>query len=384
MGYSYTVQDLKFDFSDERWMSHWDFMLSEFFKATKETKDEFRKAYFRKYGAGPYDHMMRNFWYSWERGNRSVSDTQSYRIYCLMPPLLNEAALHRLGFNEFMMSIKKTVKEFLDNQKKLYSKTVTLKSPQEVIHIFEKEFEKIKNITLFDLKSRVISPEEKQEALEIAQYILETKLQNSFDQIERDFNVFLPYMFSFNRGIFSASYSITTFNVKVDITRTGLDDVALPKFKIREIEANSNFKNYADKYLAYELVNIHSQSQTAVANSFLNSHDIKIFFDHYEEISLGDSEVNMKSTFQGEGGTLSIEAQMKPLKMIKTSFAVSITKLIIYSIIFIGLVTTAINYKLFTLLIIGGLFVGSLFYTLFIEEIKQLKILRIQIKQYGQ
>lgn len=191
-------------------------------------------------------------------------------------------------------------------------------------------------------------------------------------------------MFSFNRGIFSASYSITTFNVKVDITRTGLDDVALPKFKIREIEANSNFKNYADKYLAYELVNIHSQSQTAVANSFLNSHDIKIFFDHYEEISLGDSEVNMKSTFQGEGGTLSIEAQMKPLKMIKTSFAVSITKLIIYSIIFIGLVTTAINYKLFTLLIIGGLFVGSLFYTLFIEEIKQLKILRIQIKQYGQ
>lgn len=383
MGFSFTFKDKELDFADGNWLSYWEFLHSEFFNASKEDKDKFRKAYITRYGVGPYNHMMRNYWYAWERGDRTVSDTQSYRIDCLMPDILNDAALHRLGINEFMMSIMGTVKTFLKNQKTTFRNTVNLKNSQEIVPIFEKEFEKIKSTTIKSYQFKVLTEDDKQEALEIAHYILETKLQNSFDQTERDFNVFLPYMFSFNRGLFSASYLIATFNLKIDITRTGLNDIAIPKFKIREIEANSKYKNYADKYLAYELVNLHSQSQTAIANSLLNSQDIQLFFAHYEELSFGESEVNMKSTFQGEGGTLSIQAQMKPLKMIKTSFAVSLAKLIIYSIILIGLVTTAINYKLFPLLIIGGIFVIATFYTLFSEEIKQLKILRILIKQYG-
>jgi hypothetical protein len=230
----------------------------------------------------------------------------------------------------------------------------------------------------------VLTEEEKLEALEISKYILEIKLQKAFDQIERDFNIFLPYMFKFKRGIFSANYSISEFNLKVDITNTGLQDVEIAKFRIKEIEANSRFKEYSNKYLAYELVSIHKDANKAVSNSFLNANDIQLFFTHYEELSNGESEVNMNSTFQGEGGILSLKAQMKPLKLLKTSIIISSLKLAIYFIVAVTLVSLAINHKLFTLLIFGGFFVGIFALSLVSEEIKSLKSLTKEYKTYGQ
>ena len=111
----------------------------------------------------------------------------------------------------------------------------------------KKEYEKIQALTIRNFRFNVLTEEEKEEALEISKYILEIKLQKAFDQIERDFNTFLPFMFKFKRGIFSDSYSITAFNLKVDITNTGIDDIEIPKFKIKEIETNSRFKEYSDK-----------------------------------------------------------------------------------------------------------------------------------------
>src|SRR5690606_16726983 len=121
---------------------------------------------------------------------------------------------------------------------------------------------------------------------------------------------------------------------------------------------NSRFKEYSDKYLAYELVSLHKETNKAISNSFLNANDIQLFFAHYEELSNGESEVSMNSTFQGEGGILFLKAQMKPLKLLKTSIIISSIKLAIYFIVIITLVSLAINHKLFTLLIFGGFFAG--------------------------
>ena len=384
MGYSYNFKDLDFDFSDSKYLSHWDFMLSEFFNATKEVKKKFLDAYFNEYGAGPYNYMLRTYWYSWEYGNRTVSDTQSWRIYKIMETLLDDNGKHRLGMNEFMMSIKTTVKSFLDTQNKTYSKIQKLNKIQDVTQLFKNELNKIQSLNLVDIKPRILTEEEKIEALEISKYILEIKLQKSFDQVERDFNVFLPYMFKFKRGIFSATYSISMFNINVDITNTNIIDVEIPKFKIKEIEANSKFKEYSDKYLAYELVSIHKEAKKSVSISFLNANDIEMFFEHYMELSNGESQVNMNSTFQGEGGILSLKAQMKPLKLLKTSIIISSIKLAIYFIVIITLVSLAINHKLFTLLIFGGFFVGIFALSLVSEEIKQLKSLTKEFKAYGQ
>lgn len=383
MGYSYTFKEREVNFADETRISYCDFLLSEFFNASNDEKVKILNAYKTRFGISAYDYMISNYWYSWGRGSRSISNVQTDRICSIMPQLLNEAATHKLGVNDFMMGIKGTIRVFLNVQKAMYRQTHSLKNPQEVVQIFDKEFEKIKSTTIGSFRFNVLTDEEKQEALEIAQYILATKLQRTFDQIERDFNSFLPYMFRFNRGIFAASYLITDYNLKVDLSKPEWGEITIPKFNIIGKEANSNFKSYADKYLAYELVTLHSQSQKAVSNSFLNANDIKLFFDHYEELSFGDSEVNMKSTFQGGGGTLSIQAQMKPLKMIKTSIFLSVAKLFAYSIVLTGLIMFAINFKIVPLLIFAGLFVAGFLYSLFSEEIEQLRDLNIQIKQYG-
>jgi hypothetical protein len=306
------------------------------------------------------------------------------RITSIMPKLLNDKAKHKLGIHEFMASIKNTVKSFQTSQKTTFRNSSNLKQPQEVVSIFEKEYEKIQALTIRNFRFNVLTEEEKEEALEISKYILEIKLQKSFDQIERDFNTFLPFMFKFKRGIFSASYSITAFNLKVDITNLGIDDIEIPKFNINEAEANSRFKEYSDKYLAYELVSLHKETNKAISNSFLNTNDIQLFFAHYEELSNGESEVSMNSTFQGEGGILSLKAQMKPLKLLKTSIIISSLKLAIYFVIAVTLVSLAINHKLFTLLIFGGLFVGIFALSLVSEEIKLLKSLTKEYKSYGQ
>ncbi len=378
----YFFSEKEIDFTTE-YLDYSQFLLQEFFTADLETRQKLSNFYIQEYGSRSFAYLKRKY-SEWANGDYHLTDLMRERITSIMPKFLNDEAKHKLGIHEFMASIKNTVKSFQSSQKTTFRNTTNLKRPQEVVSIFEKDYEKIQALTIRNFRFNILTEEEKEEALEISKYILEIKLQKAFDQIERDFNIFLPYMFKFKRGIFSANYSITLFNLKVDITNTGIEDVEIPKFKIKEIEANSRFKEYSDKYLAYELVSIHKEANKAVSNSFLNANDIALFFVHYEELSIGESEVSMNSTFQGEGGILSLKAQMKPLKLLKTSIIISSIKLAIYFIVIITLVSLAINNKLFTLLVFGAFFVGIFVLSLVSEEIKQLKSLTKEFKTYGQ
>jgi hypothetical protein len=358
------------DFTTE-YLDYNQFLLQEFFTADLETRQKLSNFYVQKFGSRSFAYLKRKY-SEWANGDYHLTDLMKERITSIMPKFLNEKAKHKLGIHEFMASIKNTVKSFQTSQKSTFRNTSNLKQPQEVVSIFEKEFEKIQTLTIRNFRFNILMEEEKEEALEISKYILKIKLQKAFDQIERDFNIFLPFMFKFKRGIFSANYSITFFNLKIDITNTSFEDIEIPKFNINEAEANSRFKEYSDKYLAYELDSLHKETNKAIGNSFLNANDIQLFFAHYEELSNGESEVKMNSTFQGEGGILSLNAQIKPLKLLKTSIIISSIKVAMYFILIITLVSLAISHKLFTLLIFGGLFLGSFTLSLVSEEIKQL------------
>jgi hypothetical protein len=370
------------DFTTE-YLDYSQFLLQEFFTADLETRQKLSNYYVNEYGLRSFAYLKRKY-SEWANGDYHLTDLMKERITSIMPKFLNETSKHKLGIHEFMASIKNTVKSFQSSQKAIYRNTTNLKQPQEVVSIFDKEHEKIQTLTIRNFRFNVLTEEEKEEALEISKYILEIKLQKAFDQIERDFNTFLPFMIKFKRGNFTASYSIISLNLKVDMTNTGIEDIEIPKFKINDIETNSRFKEYSDKYLAYELVSIHKEANKAVSNSFLNENDMQLFLSHYEELSNGDSEVSMNSNFQGEGGVLILKAQMKPLKLLKTSIAISAIKLVIYFMVIITLVSLAVNIELFTLLIFGGFFVGIFTLSILIEEIKQLKILTKEFKSYGQ
>jgi hypothetical protein len=366
------------DFTTE-YLDYSQFLLQEFFTADLETRQKLSNFYVNEYGSRSFAYLARKY-SEWANGNYHLTDLMKERILSLMPKFLNDNAKHKLSIHEFLASIKNTVKSFQLSQNTTFRNTTFLKRPQDVVSIFKNEYEKIQALTIRNLRFNILSEDEKEEALEISKYILEIKLQKKFDQIERDFKIFLPYMFKFKRGLFSANYSISLLNLKVDITNTGVEDVEIPKFKIKEIEATSRFKEYSDKYLAYELVSIHKEANQAVSNSFLNANDIALFFTHYEELLNGESEVSMNSTFQGEGGILSLNIQMKPLKLLNTSIIISSIKLGIYFILIVTFVSLATYHNLFTLLLLGSIFALSFV----IEEINKLISLTREFKKYGQ
>ena len=157
----------------------------------------------------------------------------------------------------------------------------------------------------------------------------------------------------------------------------------MPNFKVPEIESNSHFKMYSDKYLAYELVGINRKSKEQIVNSFLNRNDLQLFLNHYNELSNYDSEVSFDSTFLGESGELKIKARLVPPKILKTSLLYSIMKLTIYIVITIFLIALVIKNEAYALLIIGGFFVGIFPFTVISEEIKEIRTLTKEIKTHG-
>lgn len=369
------------DFTTE-YLDYSHFLLQEFFSADLETRQNLSNFYIQEYGSRSFAYLKKKY-SEWANGDYHLTDLMKERITSIMPKFLNDKAKHKLGIHEFMASIKNTVNSFQTNQKSTFRSTTNLKRPQELVSIFEQEYEKIQALTIRNFRFNILTEVEKEETLEISKYILEIKLQIAFDQIERDFNTFLPFLFKFKRGIFSASYLINAFNIKADLTNTGINVIDIPKFNINEAEANSRFKEYSDKYLAYELVSLYKGSNKAISNSFLNETDIQIFFAHYEALSNCESEVIMNSTFQGEGGILSLKAQMKPLKLLKTSIIISSIKIATYLLLIITLVSLAINHNLLPFLIFGGVLGGIFALNLVRDEIKQLKSLTNELNTYG-
>lgn len=372
----------EFDFMIEN-LDYNQFLLQEFLTADLETRQKLSNFYIQEFGSRSFAYLERKY-SEWANGDYHLTDLMKERIISIMPKFLNDKAKLKLGIHEFISSIKNTVKSFQKIQKYTYKDTSYLKKHQEIISIFEKEFEKIQDLTIPDFRFNVLTEDEKEEALEISKYILEIKLQKTFDQIERDFNTFLPYMFKFKRGNFSAYYSITAYNLRIEITNTSIDDIEILKFNINETKVNSRFKEYSDKYLAYELISINKEANKAINNSFLNANDIQLFLTHYEKLSKVESEVSMNSTFQGEGGVLLLNLQLKPLKLLKKSILISSLKLAVFIIVIIILVSFAINHNHFILLIFGCLLVGFFSSGFISEEIKQLKSLTKEFKTYGQ
>ena len=404
MGFLNYLKDNEIDFSDEKNIDYKSFIISEFFKASEKIKDEFKKNYKKKYGIDEFNYMINFYWDKWQQGEKNVNETQSYKIYYLMQSLLDDSAKHRLGMNEFIRSIKSTVKVFIATQKNKYS---NLQSLNDIVHIFEEEINRINSLKLEEIvtiginglvlaeKSQILDEKEKKEALEISKYILQIKLQKTFNQVENDLKIFIPYILKFKNGIFYSKYSLTDFNLKLVITNTDIKKMEIPKFKIKEIIINSQFKKYSDKYIAYELVSIHKEASNALSNSVLNLNDLKLFFSEYQKLLNQKIEVNMNSTFQGEGGFLSLNAQLKPLKLLIKSILNSFFKITIYLVVcFLLLILPGFiyeicssNLKLFALFILVCLVLFIIFAYprtgLIFKEIKIIKSLIKEYKTYG-
>ena len=91
---------------------------------------------------------------------------------------------------------------------------------------------------------------------------------------------------------------------------------------------------------------MHSESQKAVQKSFLNVSDLETFHSYYLETINGDNEVEMKATFEGEGGTLELKYKFLPKKTLVSSIVTSFSKLLIYILVIVVLLSLSFFEKI--------------------------------------
>jgi hypothetical protein len=369
------------DFTNE-YLDYSQFLLQEFFTADLETRKKLTDYYSDIYGPRSLNYLKSKY-SQWAKGNYHLTDLIKERILDLMPECLNENAKYKLGIHQFMASIKNNIKSYQSNQNATFGNFKNINHPEEVVTIFEKELQKIQSLKVLKSKFNILSGEEQEEALLISRFILETKLQKAFNQIERDFNIFLPFMSKFERGVYSATYIIKSFKLKVSIANSKSEFLVFPKFSIKGIEANSRFKQFSDKYLAYELVSTHQETLRAERNSFLNENDIALFFTQYKELLNGDESVKMNSEYQGQGGILSLDVQIKPLKLLKISILISSVKILFFCFSLVFLILVAINWRAYWTLFFGGLVTLSFSLEFLDTQIKKLKSFIHDHKIYG-
>jgi hypothetical protein len=289
------------DFSNE-YFDYEQFLLQEFFTSDSETKKQFLKQYEKIYGCNALIYFNKKY-SEWRESTFSLSNEMKNRILSIMPEFLSENAVHKLGMYEFVFAIKDIINNFQVKQKNLYAtKNLDIK---DIASIFQNEYKRILNIESPSFRFNLLSDAEKKETVEIAKYILKYKLQKKFYQIERDFKTFTPYLSKLKNVAFWAHYTISAFGVKIPMTKnTFLNDMKIPRFEIKTITANADnkYKEYVDKYLAYELVMLRKDVVKAACNSFLNDYDFNFLMDSL----ITGKMIKVESTFQGEGGLLNI------------------------------------------------------------------------------
>ena len=367
MGYlfkfKFSENDIDFKPKTGQFFNYEKFLINEFFNSTDAEMDIIMRNYEKIFGSSALKYVMKTYYSGWRRGNRTLSNIQHNRIIKIMPSLLNknaqealntlkEKAKYKLGIEEVIGGIQRTVHYYFQNQHKLYSKD-TFHSEIDIQNVFNKEIDRVQSMSIVGF-FYVLDNLERDEVIQISKYITLMKLKKQFDQIERDIKIFRPFIQLAQRGEFSAVYKITAFNNRMELAQTSLKEIIVPEILIEEITANSRFKAFSDKFLAGELININSEANKAISSAFLNAHDLDLFFNQYAELSNSISEVKMKSTFKGEGGVLDIQIQMKPSKIIRTSIAKSYSKITISTIIITWLVLIAIRSELFLILLLGG------------------------------
>lgn len=383
---NFYYSEKELDFTNENF-DYNQFLLQEFFNADIETRKKISNYYIDKFGERSFAYLKRKF-SEWANGNYHLTDLMSERILSLMPLFLNSEARHKLGIHQFMSTIKKVVKSYQGAQNHRYTGTKHIYNTQDILEIFENEYNEIQSfsyesLNIYGHKTDMLTDNELLEAMEISKYILEVKLQSFYDQIERDFQVFLPFIHKLKIGTFESSFKINDFNIVVNLEKLDSTKIRIPKFKIVEIEVKSDFKKYSDKYLAYELFDISRKTKEKFAKSFLNKNDLTLFLNHYNELSNKDSEVSFDSKFIAGSGELKIKAKLVPSKMLKISILYSVIRLTIYIIIIVSLIALSIRKEAYILILFGGFFVGTFAYTLISIEIKKIQTLNKKFKTHG-
>ena len=376
--YFFSIKDI--DFNAEI-LNYDHFLLQEFFTANLEIKSKIEKAYRRAYGSLSLAYLKRKY-DSWVKGDYHLTDLMRERIVLMTFNNLSDEAKFKLGVYEFMSSIKANVKSFQIRQNYNFKYKRRINRQADLIEMFKSEILRIDGYKEKTSKYSVLNKEEKFEALEISKYIMRLKLNVFMKLIESDFELFSGYLELFSKLGVSAYYFIATYNVDIDILEISINDLRFSFGTMSELSIETKYRPYADKFLAYEMIEIQNQKNKAVFKSKLSQKEIDSFILKYKELLTGKYEVEMKSDFESECGVLKLSTKVVPYVTIKNAIILSWTK--IFSFV-VAIAVVLIFFMSIELTFVKG-FIGFvlilLAINLLIFEISELKSFREKYKEF--
>lgn len=384
-GRSYTVgkfyyADAKIDFTNDN-LDYNHFLLQEFFNADTDTISKIFKYYDTTYGARALSYLDRKF-DEWAKGDYHLTDMMRERILSMMPKFLNHNAKYKLGVYEFMGCIKNTVKKY---QLKSNSSQNHLDNIDDFVAIIEKEYEKINSCkVVYKNRFNVLTTNELIEAEDISKFILFTKLETLTQQIESDFNNFLPYTNQFKKGKVERSYSIPLLGIQLDLKNFKISNVELPITDSTYQDTNNRFRIYAERYLAYELTEVHKSSNLSTVSSFLNLSDLELLVERYLQLVKSKLRAKILSKFNGQAGLLTIRLNINPPLIIVMLILASIAKLIFYPTAYFFLMQWMFSPPVKGASFFIGIISTIAGYYLIQFEFNNFKALIEELKSYGQ
>ena len=180
----------------------------------------------------------------------------------------------------------------------------------------------------------------------------------------------------------SAYYFIPTYNVDIDILEISINDLRFSFGAMSELLIETKYRPYADKFLAYEMIEIQNQKNKAVFKSKLSQKEMDNFILKYKELRSGKYEVEMKSDFESECGVLKLSTKVVPYVTIKNAVILSWTKIFSF---FVAIAVVLIFGMSIELTFVKG-FVGFvlilLAINLLIFEISELKSFKEKYKEF--
>lgn len=334
------------------------YLKNEFLNADSKTFAKIAGLYRKLYGDRAYRYMLETH-ASWKYGYVRVSGQTMHRILQCVPKYLSDDKRFYILKNEIIYFI-----ETLHHKHK--HKPLTL---FEINQRFEEFAQSINDFNEVDLKwfvGKKIFPEEEIESfLRICRHALSKRLASALRQVQNDLALISDALVYLPPNKVKATYEMDFLQSTVDLADLVTANLRHLSLSVPDIKAEGQFKDFAEQFVVEEFMKLRFSEQEGTANRQIKETDLTYAIQKFQDLVAADEEASIACTFKGEGGTLSLNLEVKSLGRIKFSLYTSALK-IIALLALVGVATklylTYKPYEYNCFLLIGALFVLSLLY----------------------
>lgn len=291
------------------------FLTDEFLKCDEVTFRKIGNLYLELYGQNAYKYMVKTY-PLWKVRAVGISGQTFRRILECVPKFLSDEKRFYILKAEVLYFVEK--EHFnLNNSNK--NKTGTLSEVNQYFQSYESIIDKFNNHNLaWFYGNGIFSENELWEFLQVCKYSIQKRLSLSYEQVTNDLDLLRSNLNKYQIREFKGDYSIDFLSKKMDVSDVNKILVEPLNFTSFELTLNGRLKKFAEKYIIDELLKLDFTTKEGSANGLIKSNDIDLLFNQYNDLRKGKQDVAIKSTFQGEGGVLTISLDFVPNQKLTT------------------------------------------------------------------